>query len=335
MPRNVIRSRPLKFLRAHWLEAVAVVSIVALIIGVNPTRLVRAYSHLQPSLLLLMFGVTAAMYLVRGGAWWVSLRHLGVRIGLLRTELIEMAGQTLIFVPTGDLARAALVERQAPGGNRAPGQLIGSIAFQELLFLTVFGLGVLPKVVGEPGPVLIVVLVTLAQLGIVALIAWRPAYEWSLRQVERIRFLRRFDRHLRQLRKAFLELLDLRVLPAVLVCDVAASALAWLLFWLALRGVGAVHVSLVTAAFVISLSHVVSGLSFIPGSAGAFEGIVILLMAANGVSPGEGAAAGLLYRGFNDIVMAGVGAGAGAVLRAGRPEPAPSRRRRAGRRRTT
>lgn len=327
-------SRPARLLRAHWLEAVAVISIVGLVIGVSPTRLASAYRHLQARVLLLMLGVVLAQYLTRGAAWWVTLRHIGVRISLWRTELAELAGQVLIFVPTGDLARAALAEEHAEGGNRKPGQLLGSIAFQELLFLTVLGLGVVPKILHEPGLALTALLITVSQLGILGLIVWKPAYDWSLSHVERIRLLRRFDKQLRNLRVAFVELLDPRVLAAVLVCDAVAAALSYLLFWIALRSVGVEHVSYVTAAFVLSLSHIVSALSFIPGSAGAFEGLVILLMLSNGVAPGEGAAAGLLYRGFNDIVMAGFGVLAGAGLRAAKARRT-TRRRRARSRRTT
>ena len=309
-------------------------SIAALVIGVNPLRLVGAYRHVQAPVLLLMLGVAITQYLTRGAAWWVTLRHIGVRISLWRAELAELAGQTLIFVPTGDLARAALVGEHAEGGNRRPGRLIGSIAFQELLFLTVLGLGVVPKLFQEPGIAIAALLITVSQLGILGLIVWKPAYNWSLGQVERVRLLRRFDKQLRNLRVAFLELLDVRVLAAVLVCDAVAAALSYLLFWISLRAVGVDHVSYVTAAFVLSLSHIISALSFIPGSAGAFEGLVILLMLSNGVSPGEGAAAGLLYRGFNDIVMAGVGVLAGAGLR-GVKARGTSRRRRTRSRRTT
>jgi hypothetical protein len=52
-------------------------------------------------------------------------------------------------------------------------------------------------------------------------------------------------------------------------------------------------------------------------------------MIANGVPVAAGAAAGLLFRGFNDILMAAVGAGVLVLIRRGRlrEKPRASRRR--------
>ena len=77
---------------------------------------------------------------------------------------------------------------------------------------------------------------------------------------------------------------------------------------MALHAVGQTQVGLIAASFVLALSFVISGISLIPGGVGPFEGLLTVLMIANGVPVAAGAAAGLLFRGFNDILMAGIGA---------------------------
>jgi uncharacterized membrane protein YbhN (UPF0104 family) len=77
-------------------------------------------------------------------------------------------------------------------------------------------------------------------------------------------------------------------------------------------------VSFIAAAFVLALSFVIAGISLIPGGVGPFEGLLTVLMIANGVPVAAGAAAGLLFRGFNDVLMAAVGALFLVLIRRGR-----------------
>lgn len=113
----------------------------------------------------------------------------------------------------------------------------------------------------------------------------------------------------------------------VLVCDAAAAVLSYLLFYLALHAVGQTEVSFSAAAFVLALSFVLAGISLIPGGVGPFEGLLTVLMIANGVPVSAGAAAGLLFCGFNDILMAGVGAVFLVLIRRGNLREAERTRR--------
>lgn len=301
-------------LREHWMETIAVLSLTALIVAVNPLELLRVYGRLHWQLALLMVPVVLGAYVARGLGWWVTLRRIGVRISILRSVAIELAGQVMIFVPTGDLARVALVEDTGASG-RGAGQVAGTIAFQELLFMTIMGLGVLPRLVSRPTIALLVLLLTAANAGILTVIVWERAYTWAVRTVERVRILQRFDRQLKEIRPAFLQLLAPRTLLPVVLCNAVAVGLSFLLFDLALHAIGVTTVSVVSAIFVLAVSQLVSGVSFLPGSVGAFEGLLTVLMIANGIPPASGAAAGLLYRGYNDILMALLGAGVGILLR--------------------
>ena len=313
-------------LRRHWLEAIAVVGLVALVIGVDPARLAQVFRHIRWQVALLMVPVTFVMYVTRGLAWWVTLRRIGERVGVLRCLAIEFAGQVMVFMPMGDLARVAMAHRADPQGA-GKGQLAGTIAFQELLYMTLIGFGVLPRVGSHPDVAVLVIVMTISHLAIFTILLWKPAYRWAVRTVERIRVLRRFDRQLRELGPTFEDLFAWRTFVPVILLNAVSAMLTFLLFFMALRALGQDQVTIVAAAFVLGLSYIISALSFLPGGLGAFEGLLTLLMVANGIPAAAGAAAGLLYRGYNDGLMALVGAVTGVFVRRAPPVSRRQRRR--------
>jgi hypothetical protein len=79
----------------------------------------------------------------------------------------------------------------------------------------------------------------------------------------------------------------------------------------------------IAAAFVLALSFVYLRDQPHPRRGGPFEGLLTVLMIANGVPVAAGAAAGLLLRGFSDILMAGVGAVFLVLIRKGRVHERP------------
>lgn len=315
------------WVRHHAMELVAVACLVALVLAVNPTRLGSVFAHTDVGLLLLMLPVTIVTYLARSLAWWFTLRRVGVDVDIRHSIAVEFAGQTMVFMPTGDLARISLI-KEVTGTRRSSGELTATIAFQELLFMTLMGLGVLPRVATHPDIALLVVIMVAVHLGILAVLVWAPAYNWAIRVVEKVRFLRRFDPQLRAIRPAFIELFRPRVLIPVVVCNIVAVVGSYYLFYLAIHAVGQGQVGFIAATFVLSLSFVISGISLIPGGVGPFEGLLTVLMIANGVPVAAGAAAGLLFRGFNDILMAAVGSVFLVLIRRGHLHERPRLRRR-------
>lgn len=316
------------FIRRHWLESLAAVCLLGLIVGVDPIKLAGVLRQIRPVIALEMLPVLLAVYVFRGLGWCVALRQLGIRISAFRAIYIMVAGQTMIFMPTGDLARVAMVERTGASGRNA-GTIAGSITFQELLFLGLLGLGVLPRVALHPDIALLVVAMTLAHAGVVALILWEPAYNRAVRMVERVRILRRFDEQLRSLRPAFVELVKPRSLIGVVLFNALAAGCMYLLFHLALRAVGIDRVGFAESTFAYGLAHLLSGLSFLPGGVGSMEAIVTLILSWQGVPPYDGAAAAILFRGYNDIIMALIGLAAGGMVNResrGRGEGADRRR---------
>jgi len=308
-------ARPgLAFLRRHWMLVVALLSIVGLVLAVNPGKLGGVLEHVQLRPLLLMLPCTVAIYVVRGFGWHVALRATGLKISLYRTLTVMIAGQALIFLPAGDLARVKMVKDTGSGDHDA-GELTGTIAFQELLYLSIMGFAVLPAIAQHPDIGGLVALITLAQLSILGILLWEPGYNFAVRMVERIRLLRRFDRELRDIRPAFVHLFTPRAGIPILVFNALAVSLAFALFLLALHAVGVNNVGFAKAAFIYALGHILAGLSFLPGGVGVYEGVLTGFMALQGVPPPQGAAAALLYRGFNDLMMAALGIGAGWWLR--------------------
>jgi uncharacterized protein (TIRG00374 family) len=314
----------LSFMRRHWLPAIAVLCIVGLVIGVNPSKLATAFQRTDWRIALLMIPVTIATYVLRGTAWWLTLRKIGERISLTRCLAIEFAGQVMIFLPMGDLARVAMARRAVKSPPGA-GRVAGTIAFQELIYLTLVGFGVLPRVFTQPGIAILVLVMTIAHVAVFTILIWKRAYAWALRTVERIRILRRFDAQLRQLQPTFVELFKPSTLIPVLALNVVSVLLTYLLFYMAVVALGATQITFVAAAFVLGLSYILSALSFLPGGLGVFEGLLTVLMVANGIPAALGAAAGLLYRAYNDVLMALLGAIAGIAVR--RPPEAKTRKR--------
>lgn len=307
-------ARLLSFLKSHWLESIALLSLLALVLGVNPTKLFSAYGQLNPGLLVLMVPIVVLVYVARGVGWWIALRHLGVRISLVRAVVIMIAGQTLIFMPTGDLARVVLVRRTG-ASSRDEGTIAGAITFQELLFLGVLGLGAVPRLLMHPEIAGLVALMLLAYAGIMLILLWEPAYRWAVGLVERVRLLKRFDRQLKSLRPAFVQMMRPWNLVGVLACNAVAASLMFLLFYLSVRAVAIQHVDFVQTTFAYAVAHLLSGVSFLPGGVGSMEAIVTGLLAADGAEVSRGAAAAILFRLFNDVLMAVIGVFAGLALK--------------------
>jgi len=304
----------LRLLRRQWMVAIAVVSIVGLVIAVNPGKLWGVLEHVQLRPLLLMLPCTVAIYVVRAFGWHVALHRIGVKISAHRTVVVMLAGQALVFLPAGDLARVKMVRDTGASGHDA-GEITGTIAFQELLYMTLMGFAVLPAIAQHPDIGGIVALITLLQVGIFVVLLWERGYRFAVRSVERIRFLRRFDRELRDIRPAFVHLFEPRAGIPIVAFNMLAVTLAFALFLLALHAVGVSNIGFAKAAFIYALGHILAALTFLPGGVGAYEGILTAFMALQGVPPSQGAAAALLYRGFNDILMACIGLGAGWWLR--------------------
>jgi uncharacterized membrane protein YbhN (UPF0104 family) len=291
----------LHLLRRFWAELLAAAGLAALIIGVNPSRLGGVFSHIQWLPAVLMVPVVVGVYASHGTAWWIALRAIGEHIGLRETLLIEFAGQAMVFLPLGDLTRVVMV--RAADHEEGVGAITATVALQELIFMFLMSLGALPQLVQRPNIALLVLAMILGFLGVFVVLLWEAAYVRAIRLLEVFHFFRRFDSQLRDIRPAFIRVCRPRPLCGIVGCQALAAALSFLLFSLALDAIGA-KVGYTAAVFALGVSFTVSAISFLPLGLGAFEGVLTLILLTYGVPAATGAGAGLLFRGYNDVLMA-------------------------------
>lgn len=292
--------------RRYWAELFAVASLVALIVGVNPRALGHVLGAIDWRVALLMVPVVLVLYLCRGTAWQLALRGIGEHISFGTTQTIELAGQVMIILPMGDLARVAMV-RQADR-EHGVGAITATVALQELLYMLFVSFGALPRIAERPDVALVMIGTMLAFIAVFVILLWGAAYERAVRLVEHIALLRRFDRQLHELRPAFVHLCQPKRLIPIAIFQAAAAMLSFLLFFLALRAIGLTNVSYVNATFALGVSYTFGAISFLPLGIGAFEGLLTVIMLTLGIPAAVGAASGLIYRFYNDVLMALIGA---------------------------
>jgi uncharacterized membrane protein YbhN (UPF0104 family) len=298
----------------HWLLVLGLASFIGLVAAVNPPELGRAFRDVHVVPLLLMVPVAFASYAARGLGWRVALRRIGVRIGYLRSIAVMIAGQALVFLPAGDLGRVALVVETGSDGH-APGEVAGTITFQELLFMSLVGAAVIPIVVLHPAYASAVIALTVLDAAIAVTLLSERVFTRVLSIADRVPLVRRFDSDIRRLRDAFVACVDGRTTAAVAAFSGLAAGLGFLLFELSLRAVGVDELGVANAAFIYGLGHLVGAASMLPGGLGAYEGLLTGYLAIHGVPAWQGASAALLYRAANDVLMALVGLGVGSALR--------------------
>jgi uncharacterized membrane protein YbhN (UPF0104 family) len=305
----------LRIASRHWLWILAGMGLVALVLVVNPFQLAKVFQQIDLRLLIVMIPTTLGIFVMRGVSWWFALRRIGIRIGAPRAVAVVFASKPMVFLPAGDLGRVAVLEASGATGAHDVGEVTATVAFQEMGFLMLISLPLVVALAIEPRLTPLVLFLAALLAFILTLVVWEPAYRRAVALVERIGFLRRFDRELRHIRPAFLKLFDARTILGVLGFSLIGVGLTFLLFQLALRAVGASNVGPMQAAFGYAVAYLVSGLTFTPVGLGAYEGIITAFMATQGVAPAQGAAAALLYRGFNEVFVAVVGIGVLFLMR--------------------
>jgi len=294
----------LKVLRRFWAELLAAAGLAALVIGVDPPRLGHVFSQIRWQVALLMIPVVVAVYCFHAIAWWFALRAVGEHIRVRDTLLIELAGQVMVFLPLGDLTRVAMV--RSTDHDEGVGAITATVAMQELVYMLLMSLGALPQIVQRPNVALLMLAMILGFAGVFVILLWEPAYRWAVRVVETVPFFRRFDRQLHEIRPAFLRVCRFRTLVPVLFFQAIAAMLTFLLFSLALDAIG-LKVSYIAAVFVLGVSYTFAAISFLPLGIGAFEGLLTVIMLTYGIPAAAGAGAALLFRGYNDLLMALIG----------------------------
>jgi uncharacterized membrane protein YbhN (UPF0104 family) len=266
----------------------------------------RALEGADPAALALMLPCVLLLYLFHGMAWWRALRGIDAQIGLRRAIEVTYISQAFVFLPGGDLWRVPVI-RAGSGDVVETGAVAGTVVFDDLVFLLVLTFAMVPAVGRAPLLAVPLAVLLVPQVGIFGILLWPALYEWLATRVGSVGPLRRFDAQLQVLGPSFRRLVTVRTLVPVVALDLVCSALAIALFWLALGAVHAAGLGLQQVAFTYALGQVSAGLTVLPAALGAYEGMMTGLVAVQGVAPAAAALAALLYRAFNDVLMAVIG----------------------------
>lgn len=310
--------RPVRWAQSHWAVLLGAAAVAGLVLAVGPRKMASALDAADPRLLALMLPCALVLYLAHGVAWWAALRAAGADVGLRQTVQVTYASQALVFLPGGDLWRVPLLKH-----SRVPvaaGTVAGAVVFDDLSYLLVLTVAMVPAVVIQPSlwPPLLAVLAPQACL--LTILTWRRPHDWLLARVRVLPGMDRFGGGLEQIGPTFRLIAASRRLPAILALQLVCSALAVTLFGL---GLAAVHARIPAAhlAYTYAGGQVAASIAVFPAALGAYEGLMTGLLAVQGVAPAVAAVAALLYRFVNDVLLAVAGllvAGA-ADLRASAP----------------
>lgn len=296
------------WLRRHWVPLLGLLGVAALVAVVNPAEVARTLAGVDVRPLLLMLPAVLLLYVLHGLAWAVALRGVGARMSLARAVQVTYISQAFDVVPGGDLWRVPIVSSRA-GARAESGRIAAAVVFDDLIYFLVLTAAIVPAAVSLPflRPPLAAVLVP--QLAIFTVLLWPALFRAVAEPVGRWRWLRRWAPQLTLLGPSFRHLFWPRTLVPVLVLDAGCAALAVGLYWLALAAVHTTGIGPAQATFTYAGSQVLGGLTVLPAVMGAYEALMTALLAFQGVPPAAAAAAVLLYRAVNDVLMALLGLG--------------------------
>jgi uncharacterized membrane protein YbhN (UPF0104 family) len=301
-------------LRRHWLLAAGLLAVAGLVVAVRPSEVAAVLTKADPAVLALMLPCVLLLYVFHGAAWWVALRGVGAPVGLRRAIAVTYITQAFVFLPGGDLWRVPVV-KDGSGEEVEAAVVAGSVVFDDLVYLFLMTFAMVPALWRSPLLALPLAVLLAPQLAIFTILLWPRLYDRLAGRVVRVGPARRFEPQLLVLGSSFRRLVTVRTLVPVALLDLVCVALAVGLFGLALLAVHAGAPGVQQVAFTYALGQVSSGLTVVPAALGAYESMMTGLMAVQGVAPAAAAVAALLYRAFNDVLMALLGLGVAVVAR--------------------
>jgi len=293
-------------LRSRWVVVAGLVGVGALIVAVDPVKVARALGGANAGALAAMIPVVLLLYFFHGVAWWIALRGVGANVGLSRAMRVTFISQAFDMLPGGDLWRVPIL-RPKSGEKLEPGVVAAAVVFDDLAYFLVLSLTMVPAAISYPFVRAPLAIALAPQLAIFTVLLWPAAYDALVRRVLRVRFLSRFEPQLAWLGPSIRRLVKPRISLPIVLIDAICSGLAIGLYGLAVVAVHATGVGIAQIAFTYASGQVISGLTVLPGALGAYEGMMTGLLAVQGVAVATAAAAALLYRAVNDLLMALLG----------------------------
>ena len=283
---------------------------------VGPAKVGHALASADPADLALMLPCALLLYLFHGLAWWLALRATGT--GVSAGEAIEAtyASQALVLLPGGDLWRVPILRRRRP--DTAGGVVTGAVVFDDVTYLAMLTCAMLPALVGQPHLWPFFAALALPQALLILLLLWPRPQRWVLGRVGGLPILRGLTDRLQDIGPSFRLVARSRLVPLILALQVVCALLAVALFGLGLAAVRAA-VPPLELSFTYAGGQVAASIAVIPAAVGAYEGLMTGLLAIQNVPAADAAVAALLYRFFNDVVMAVVGLAVAGAAELGRP----------------
>ncbi len=304
------RSRHLRRLLPPLLAATAITS---LLFALNPGAVVASVRHFDLRAVGPLVMAAAALYLLQGWRWHHLLRAVGVRGSIGRSQLLNLAGQSVTaLVPLGDLTRALLASESS---GMPFGAVAATVTVQELTFTLFLVLAATPGMVHLPGGVVWMAAGIAGVTGIVAILTVPRLFAVVRRGVAVTPGLRRLRTQIDTLQQQVVQLLRRRDVLLGSLLDLGRALLVTASMLLILRGLGVDLLGWWDAALVVAVSYVGGAISLVPGGVGANEASVVGILILLGVDPAHAAAAALLQRLWLTGFATAGGLAAFAVLR--------------------
>jgi len=292
-------------LLVHWTVFLGLIALTLLLLAVNPAKVGTALGHADGRVLSLMLLCVLAIYLTRGVAWWIEIRALGVAMTLREAIRNLYVSQAMVYLPGGDMWRVPIVKERFE--DVEAGSIVGAVVFDDLVYYLALSMLMIVAVGKFTARDALLALIFVPQLMILGILLWRRFYIWLSHAVTGFGFMRRLRSTVDDIGTTFRQLFRRNVLFKVGLVDVVSGALSTLLYGLALTAVHVNNVSVGQIAVTYIFGQVAAGLTVIPGALGAYEALMTGLFVLNGVPAATATAAALLYRIFNDVIMAVVG----------------------------
>jgi uncharacterized membrane protein YbhN (UPF0104 family) len=289
----------------HWTVYLGLIALALLVMAVNPAKVGAALSGADGRILVVMLVCVLAIYLSRGVAWWIEMTALSVGMSLREAIRNLYVSQALVYLPGGDMWRVPLVKSRFD--DVQSGSIAGAVVYDDLIYYLALSVLMVIALGAFTARDALLGLIFVPQLLIIAILLSPRVYRRLSHVVTRIGAMRKLRPVLADIGATFRELFRRPVLLKVGLVDIAGGALSTSLYALALAAVHANAIGLREIAATYIFGQVTAGLTVVPGALGAYEALMTGLFVLDGVPAALATAAALLYRIFNDVIMAVVG----------------------------
>jgi uncharacterized protein (TIRG00374 family) len=273
--------------------ALALGTIVALLVAVSPQSFARAVSGFDRRWALPVVALSLLYYVGQGVRWQPLLCAVGMRLPLRDTVLLNLAGQSTGLLPAGEFTRAVLVSKVSGG---EVGAAIATITVQELIYSVIIIGAAVPGALQHRYAAVGVLVAFAGVLAVTVILTVGPVFDAVLRVVRRIPGLRRLAGDIADLQRGTVMLLrrwDTLTWSAVSLLQALTTIT---MFWMVLHAIAPGTLSWSDAAFAYAVGHIAGALALGPGGLGGFEAATVGMLVGVGVPFGVAVAGSLLQR---------------------------------------